>query len=112
MLKDLEFVNNRIEDLEKKIKRNNDKESKEEKEVLDKAKALLEANKWVKFGEWKADDIALLNTHRLLTCKPVVYLINLSEEDFIAKKNKFLGKLKAWITENIPGDIIPYSAEF
>lgn len=42
----------------------------------------------------------------------MVYLINLSEEDFLAKKNKFLGKLKAWITENIPGDIIPYSAEY
>lgn len=78
-LKDLEYVNGRIEDLDKKIKRNNDKEAKEEKEILDKAKTLLEANKWVKFGEWKADEIAQLNTHRLLTCKPVVYLINLSE---------------------------------
>lgn len=65
---------------------------------MEKAKALLEADKWVKLGEWKHDEITVLNTHRLLTCKPIVYLINLSEEDFIAKKNKFLGKLKAWIT--------------
>ena len=42
----------------------------------------------------------------------MVYLINLSEADFLAKKNKFLGKLKTWITENIPGEIIPYSADF
>jgi len=72
---------------------------------------MLEANKWVRTGDWKAEEIAILNTHRLLTAKPVVYLINLSEADFLAKKNKFLVNIKNWITANIPGEIIPYSAE-
>lgn len=110
-LKDLEYCNNRIEDCEKKIKRNNDKEAREEKELLTKVIAMLEANKWVRLGDWKADEIALLNTHRLLTAKPVVYLVNLSAADFLAKKNKFLVHIKNWITANIPGEIIPYSAE-
>jgi obg-like ATPase 1 len=111
-LKDLEYVKNRIEDCDKKIKRNNDKEATEEKALLSRVQTMLEANKWVRFGEWKADEIALLNTHRLLTAKPVVYLINLSEADFQAKKNKFLVHIKNWVTNNIPGDIIPYSADY
>lgn len=110
-LKDIEYCNSRIEDCDKKIKRNNDKEAREEKELLSKAVAMLEANKWVRTGDWKAEEIAILNTHRLLTAKPVVYLINLSQADFLAKKNRFLVNIKNWITANIPGEIIPYSAE-
>ena len=44
--------------------------------------------------------------------KNVVYLINLSEQDFLNKKNKWLGKIKEWIDHNVPGDIIPFSAEY
>jgi len=55
VLKDLEYVNNRIEDAEKVIKRNNNKEAREEKELLSKVQKLLEENKWVRnFPEWKA----------------------------------------------------------
>ncbi len=54
----------------------------------------------------------MLNRHLFLTAKPVVYLVNLSREDFLAKKNKWLGKIKKWIDENMPGDIIPFSADF
>ncbi len=47
-----------------------------------------------------------------MTAKPVVYLVNLSEEDFLAKKNRFLLPIKNWVTNNIVGEIIPYSAEY
>lgn len=33
----------------------------------------------------------------LLTAKPVVYLVNLSEKDYIRKKNKHLPAIAAWI---------------
>lgn len=46
----------------------------------------------------------------LLTAKPVVYLINLSEKDYIRKKNKHLGKVMEWIKEHAAGDpILPIS---
>jgi ribosome-binding ATPase YchF (GTP1/OBG family) len=73
---------------------------------------LLQQNKWVRHGEWQNFEIALLNTHRFITAKSVVYLVNLSEEDFINKKNKWLKKIKEYIDANVPGEIIPYSAEF
>jgi obg-like ATPase 1 len=39
-------------------------------------------------------------------------LVNLSEEDFINKKNKWLKKIKEYIDNTMPGEIIPYSAEY
>ena len=55
VLKDLEYVTNRLEDVEKVIKRSNPKDAKEEKEVLTKVHDLLTKNKWVRHGEWKND---------------------------------------------------------
>lgn len=34
--------------------------------------------------------IEFLNKHLFLTGKPVIYLVNLSEKDYIRKKNKWL----------------------
>lgn len=46
----------------------------------------------------------------LLTAKPVIYLVNLSEADYERKKNKWLPKIKEWIDANNPGDpLIPFS---
>lgn len=53
-----------------------------------------------------------MNKLYLLTAKPVVYLVNLSEADFLKKKNKWLPKIKEWIDNNLPGSIIPYSADY
>jgi len=48
-----------------------------------------------------------------LTAKPVVYLINLSEKDYIRKKNKHLPKVIEWIKEHAPSDpVIPLSVCF
>jgi hypothetical protein len=51
-----------------------------------------------------------VNSLQLLTAKPVTYLVNLSEKDYIRKKNKWLPKIKGWIDEHNPGDpLIPFS---
>merc|ERR1712027_306790 len=43
----------------------------------------------------------------------MIYLVNLSEKDFIRKKNKFLPKIKEYIDKNDPGAmIIPFSGAF
>ena len=54
--------------------------------------------------------VEVINGLTLLTAKPITYLVNLSEKDFVRKKNKWLAKIKAWIDENNPGDaLIPFS---
>lgn len=55
----------------------------------------------------------MLNKYLFLTSKPVIYLVNLSEKDFIRKKNKWLIKIKEWVDKNDPGaTIIPFSGAY
>ena len=81
-------------------------------EVLVKVDALLKASKNVRDGEWTAKEIEFLNNHNFITAKPVVYIGNISEEDYIKKKNKYLPKIQKWIMEHGGGPMIPFSAEF
>jgi obg-like ATPase 1 len=55
----------------------------------------------------------VINPLFLLTAKPVVYLVNLSERDYIRQKNKYLPKVVDFIKTNSPGDpLLPISASF
>jgi obg-like ATPase 1 len=47
-----------------------------------------------------------------LSAKPVVYLVNMSEKDFLRKKNKHLPKVMEYIKANGGDPVIPYSAAF
>ncbi|KAL0310503.1 UNVERIFIED_CONTAM: Obg-like ATPase 1 [Sesamum angustifolium] len=108
-LKDIEFMERRIDDLEKSMKRSNDKQLKIEHELCLRVKASLEEGKDARLVEWKAADIEILNTFQLLTAKPVVYLVNMNEKDYQRKKNKFLPKIHAWVQEHGGETIIPFS---
>ena len=80
--KDLQQAKKRVDELDTKIKRNNDKDSKEEKEVVLKVIEGLEKGQWVRNGEWKTKEVEYLNTLLFITAKPVVYMVNLSIKDF------------------------------
>lgn len=55
----------------------------------------------------------MINSLLLLSAKPVVYLVNLSERDYIRKKNKHLPAIAEWVKANAAGDtIIPVSASY
>merc|ERR1711992_515860 len=41
-----------------------------------------------------------------ITAKPMIYLVNLSEKDFIRKKNKWLPKIKEYVDKHDPGATI------
>lgn len=57
--------------------------------------------------------VEVINPLLLLTAKPVVYLVNLSEKDYIRQKNKHLPKIAEWVKEYATGDpIIPLSVSF
>ena len=87
----------------------------------------------IRFGEWNANDIEVLNKHLFITSKPMLYLVNLSEKvmimmtammimifmmimlmkDYMRKKNKWLPKIKEYVDKNDPGAmIIPFSGAF
>lgn len=87
------------------------KEQKEELECAERVLALLKEETDVRFGNWSQKDTDFLNTWQLLTAKPVVYLVNLSEKDFARKKNKFLAKIFEWVKAHGGEPIIPFSGQ-
>lgn len=113
-LKDEEYFNANLEKLEKLAVRGGDKKLKPEYDTFLKIKTILvDEKKHIRFGDWSALDIDFLNKHMFITTKPVIYLVNLSEKDYIRKKNKWLIKIKEWVDKNDPGAvIIPFSGVF
>jgi obg-like ATPase 1 len=103
-LKDSEFLKKHLEGLEAQAKRagkNMDKTKVVELETVRKLTTMVcDDNKDVRLGDWNNKEIEVINQLQLLTAKPVIYLVNLSESDYIRRKNKWLAKIKAWVEKN------------
>jgi obg-like ATPase 1 len=110
-LKDEEYLLSNLDKLERTVLRGGDKKSKPEYDILCKIKThLVDEKKQLRMLDWNVNEIEVLNKHLFITAKPVIYLVNLSEKDYIRKKNKWLIKIKEWIDKNDPGSIlIPFS---
>eukprot|EP00088_Acartia_fossae_P006942 TRINITY_DN13211_c0_g1_i1.p1 TRINITY_DN13211_c0_g1~~TRINITY_DN13211_c0_g1_i1.p1 ORF type:complete len:400 (-),score=118.31 TRINITY_DN13211_c0_g1_i1:340-1539(-) len=113
-LKDVEQFEKVYEEVDRKYSRGGEKKLKGEFESLCRIKKILvDEKRHIRFGDWSANDIEILNKHLFITSKPMIYLINLSEKDFIRKKNKWLPKIKEFVDKNDPGAmIIPFSGVF
>ena len=113
-LKDLEYAEKIHKDVENKVVKANDKTLKGDLETMTKVVNMLkEEKKWVRYNDWNEKEIEVLNKHLFITSKPVVYLLNMSENEYIKRKNKWLPKIKQWVDENDPGaTVIPYSAPY
>ncbi|CAN6674017.1 obg-like ATPase 1 [Trichomonascus vanleenenianus] len=113
-IKDIEFAKKHLEGVEKITKRGGQslevKTKKEEYAFVEQLIKYLEDGKRVANGNWTPKEVEIINSMFLLTAKPAIYLINLSERDYNRKKNKNLPAIKQWIDENSPGDVlIPFS---
>lgn len=80
ILADLEIVSNRLPKIEKKASLKTDEEAIIEFQVLTKAKALLEAEKPVRMGTFSLEEGKRLKGFGLLTFKPILYVLNVSED--------------------------------
>ena len=49
-----------------------------------------------RFGDWNLKEVDFLNRVQLISAKPVVYLVNLTEKAYIKKKAKWLPKV-CWL---------------
>jgi len=105
-LKDLQHAKNTYEPLFRQAR--SDPKKRQELARYEKIIECLEKGKDIREGEWTAQEMDVLNELLLLTGKPIIYIINMSEDDFIRQKNKWLPKVVSWIKENSPGaPIIP-----
>jgi obg-like ATPase 1 len=112
-LKDEEYIVKEFDKVEKLVVRGGDKKLKPELETMQKIRKLvIEEKKQARHGDWSEKDIDVLNHHLLITSKPMIYLINMSEKDYIRKKNKWLPKIMEWVkTHDAGAVVIPFSAE-
>ncbi|KTW32238.1 GTP-binding protein YchF [Pneumocystis jirovecii RU7] len=114
----MEFLNKQLEALKRVTSRGGQsleiKANKEKLVVIEKLLCYLEVEKKeIRKGDWTNKEIQIINSLFLLTAKPVIYLVNLSEKDYLRQKNKWLPKIATWVKDNNPGDIIiPISVAF
>jgi len=111
-LKDIESVTKSLEAAEAALKRApKDKIKKDEVETIQKVMKNLEEKIPIRFVEWKHTEVETVNDLYLLTAKPVVYLLNMSEEGFLKKRSKWLPKIADWVSKRkFKETIIPFSA--
>lgn len=110
--KDLQHVDKIIAEIELRFKRKKEKKDEEEMETIQKVQAMLKDTKFVKDGDWSIKEVEVLNKHLFLTSKPVIYLVNIGDVQYIKKQNPWLPKIAEYVNSTVPGPLIPYSAEF
>ena len=100
-----------VADLKRAALRGLKTEQKEELASAEKVLAWLQEGKEIRNGmdEWNLKDVDFLNANQFLSSKPVVYLVNLSPDDYLRKKNKWLPKIAEWVAAHGGGKIIPFS---
>ncbi|XP_039456113.1 obg-like ATPase 1 isoform X3 [Oreochromis aureus] len=111
-LKDEEMISPIIDKLEKTAIRGGDKKLKPEYDIMCKIKSwVVDEKKHIRYyHDWNDKEIEVLNKYLFLTSKPMIYLVNLSEKDYIRRKNKWLVKIKEWVDSHDPGAlVIPFS---
>lgn len=110
--KDISHCERCLEDVTKVLSRNKkDKVKQDEHNVLTAVLEHLKENRWVKDKVWKNAEVEIINEFNFLTAKPVVYLVNMSESNFLKQKNKFFKQICEWVEKNNKGTVLPFSAE-
>ena len=101
MLSDLEIVDARIGRIEKKATQTKDKDLLKELDILKRIKNGLEENIPVRRLNISEDDMKIINSFRLITAKPIIYMANINEEDLVNDGNVYVDKIREYAaTEN------------
>lgn len=77
-----------------------------------KVKELLDKTTPVQTGEYSITEVEIIKDWGLITTKPQVYVVNMSQKNFIRKGSKWLPKIAEWVKEHGGGQILPMSCEF
>jgi len=110
-LKDEETLEKVIADLSKSMKGGASDKLKKNLETAEKAAQILAEGSDVRKVDWTNPEIEFINTLHLLTAKPMIYLANVGEDDFLQQKESIrLNQVQKWVNENNPTEpIIPVS---
>ena len=90
---DLEVVDTRLGNIQKKAVSTKDKDALKEVELLKRIKEALENNIPARKLKYTEDDLKILKAFNLLTMKPIIYVANIKEDE-IGKENSYVNDLK------------------
>lgn len=74
--------------------------------------ALIDSKTPIQTGDFTAAEVEIIRDWGCLTTKPQIYVVNLSQKNFIRKASKWLPKIKSWVDSHGGGQILPVSCEF
>jgi GTP-binding protein YchF len=86
ILADLVTIENRMGKIEKNLKVVKNEQEKAEFKVLEKLKSYLESEKPLRSAELSGDDLRAISHYGLLTLKPMLYILNLGEDQIPSRK--------------------------
>ena len=99
IMSDLEIIERRIEKVVK-LARSGDKDSKIELSILERVKIHLENGRMVKSMELDDNEMEIVKKYFLITNKKILYVCNISEEDFIdGKENEYVNMVKKYAVD-------------
>jgi GTP-binding protein YchF len=78
----------------------------------EKCTQLVESNTPIQTGEFTATEVDFIRDFGCITTKPQIYVVNLSEKNFLRKGSKWLPKIAQWVKEHGGGQILPVSCDF
>ncbi|KAJ3170847.1 hypothetical protein HDU87_008675 [Geranomyces variabilis] len=113
-LKDMEFLKKAVAAEEMAVKKGGGKYKLSPlfNDTMEKVRKMLSESIPIASGEWSNAEVELIKEKvSLITTKPVIYLVNLTAADYLRRKNKWLGKIAAWVAAHGGGPIIPMSVE-
>jgi ribosome-binding ATPase YchF (GTP1/OBG family) len=74
--------------------------------------ALIESNTPIQTGDFTSTEVDVIRDFGCITTKPQIYVVNLSQKNFIRKGSKWLPKIKEWVDSHGGGQILPVSCDF
>ncbi|KAI8382961.1 cytoplasmic protein [Blakeslea trispora] len=108
-IKDEEVLERRVTELAKQSKfpdTNSILTKKEELKIVENLAEFMAKGNDVRKGDWSASEVHVINGLHLLTAKPVIYLCNTSQDDYMNQTNKWIPDIEKWVEENNKGDLI------
>jgi len=101
MLNDLSIIENRVEKLAKLILKTQDDHDKRELAVLEKCKVFLESEHPISELDLDEHELQLIHNYQFLTAKPVLYVINVGENDI-----KSIARITGGIKQKLGKDMV------
>ena len=77
--------------------------------------SLLKEGKYLAFcgQHFAVKDLDWIRSYNLFTCKPIVFLVNVSESNWLKGQNRFIADIQEYVKKEFKGcAVIPFSAAF